>query len=354
MAEDYVHIRAPREGVNDDAAHVLRWLVADGERVSADRPVAILETTKATFDVASPIAGHLFHLVPAGSTVAIGDPIAVMSASGQRPGGADMESAETTAAARSGQAISKAARELIAHHRLPLSHFAHLTAVREADVAAVIRERSRAEGTDGSPVKTGISADAPDADAVLATPAYRQIQELLGALRRRMRSRFDRHVPVGTLVHDRWALAREWAFGEGTSVYDDCLILGAVSVGKHCWIGPFTILDGSHGELTIGDYVDVGSGTHIYTHNSIERALTGHRAPIFGNSTTIGSCCFIAPHVAIAAGTVLGDHCFVAAGSYVEGKYGPYSYIAGNPAKVVGTVEILGNRAVVRRFAGTV
>lgn len=352
MTEHYVNVVAPREGVNDDAAHVLRWLVPDGERVNADQPVVILETTKATFDVVSPIAGHVFHVVPAGSQVAIGSTIAVVSITGERPREADLGSPRGSGAEPAGQVISKRARELIARHGLPLSHFATLAAVREADVAAVIQEMSSKEAPANSRVGVETPADAPpDPDSDLTSAEYRQIQELLGALRRQMRARFHRHVPAGTLLHDRWTLARDWGFGDGTSVYDECLILGKVTVGKHCWIGPFTILDGSQGELTIGDYVDIGSGTHVYTHNTIERALTGHRAPIFGNSTTIGSCCFIAPNVAIAAGTVLGDHCFVAAGSYVEGTYRSHSYIAGNPAKVVGTVEISGNRAIVRRFA---
>ena len=129
-------------------------------------------------------------------------------------------------------------------------------------------------------------------------------------------------------------------------------ILGDVKVGRHCWVGPYTVLDGLHADLTIGDYVDIGSSAQIYTHNTIERSLTGHRAPLFAKATTIGNCCFIAPQATIAPGTVIGDHCFVAAGSYVEGVFPPYSYIAGNPAKVVGTVEIQGNRARIRPHRG--
>jgi acetyltransferase-like isoleucine patch superfamily enzyme len=71
---------------------------------------------------------------------------------------------------------------------------------------------------------------------------------------------------------------------------------------------------------------------------------------MFTKATTIGNCCFIAPQSIVAPGTVLGDHCFVAAGSYVEGTFPPFSYIAGNPAKQVGVVELSGNRARIRRF----
>jgi acetyltransferase-like isoleucine patch superfamily enzyme len=352
MAAEYTEVVVPREGVNDEVAHVVRWLIGDGGHVEAGQPIVFLETTKATFDLVAPITGFVFHMAGAGTEIAIGSTVALVSSTPNRPRPSEEQSREPGQTDNPGQVISRRARELIAQHSLPLSHFAGLSAVREADVAAVIQTLSPV--TAMSDVRRfGEEELEPQAewDAVLGSPEYRQVQELLGVLRRRMRAKFNRHVPTGTLLHDRWSLARDSGFGEGTNVYDECLILGSVKVGKHCWVGPFTILDGSHAQLTIGDYVDIGSGTHIYTHNTIERALTGHRAPVFGNSTTIGDCCFIAPHVIIGAGTMLGDHCFVAAGSYVEGKYAPYSYIAGNPARVVGTVDVQGDRARVRPFS---
>jgi acetyltransferase-like isoleucine patch superfamily enzyme len=185
---------------------------------------------------------------------------------------------------------------------------------------------------------------AADWDTILASADSQALSAMLEALRRRMKARFNRHVPTGSLLHDRWQLARDHGFGEGTSVYDECLILGDVSIGRHCWIGPFTVLDGQGG-LTIGDHVDIGAGAHIYSHNTIERALTGHRAPMYRKATKIGNCCFIAPHAILGPGTVLGDRCFVAAGSYVEGIYPADSYIAGNPGRIVGNVSIQGDRA---------
>jgi acetyltransferase-like isoleucine patch superfamily enzyme len=188
-----------------------------------------------------------------------------------------------------------------------------------------------------------------DWDALCDTELHRQLTDLLTCLRKRAKAKFNRHVSTNNLLHDRWELAKEYGFGEGTSVYDDCLILDDVKVGRHCWIGPGTILDGQGG-LRIGDYVDVGAGAHLYSHNTIERALTGHQAALFKKATAVGNCCFIAPKAILGPGTVLGDHCFVAAGSYVEGQFPAYSYVAGNPAKRTGSVEIRGGRARVRLF----
>ncbi len=347
MTSEPVPVIVPREGVNDDVAHVIRWLVPDGQRVEAEQMVVIVETTKATFDLAAPTSGWVFHMAPAGAEVVIGSAVAMISPTADRP-----VSQEQPVAARetSGPVISRRARELISQHGLGVEHFAGLSAVREADVLAVAAKLSAAPESRGRRFAGELLDPGEDWDAILQAPEYQQLQRVLLALRRRLRARHNRHVPIGTLLYDRWNLARDNHFGEGTSVYDECLILGDVSLGKNCWVGPYTILDGSKGKLTIGDNVDVGSGSHVYTHNTIERALTGGQAPIFGNDTTIGNCCFIAPQTIIGPGTVLGDHCFVAAGTYLEGKYPSYSYLAGNPGRVVGTVEIRGSRARVRPF----
>ena len=94
------------------------------------------------------------------------------------------------------------------------------------------------------------------------------LHELLADLARQMRERHGRHVSVGDLLTDRWELASRLGFGEGTSCYDNVLILGSVSVGRNCWIGPNVVLDGT-GDLTIGDNVDISAGAQIYTHDTV-------------------------------------------------------------------------------------
>ena len=81
----------------------------------------------------------------------------------------------------------------------------------------------------------------------------------------------NRSLSLGDYINDRWERAKKEGFGEGTSVYDNVLILGDVKVGKHCWIGPNVVLDGSGG-LEIGDYVHVSAGAQIYTHHTVKFA----------------------------------------------------------------------------------
>ena len=349
--QGYTPVVAPREGVNDDTVRVLEWLVAEGARVEPKQPVVVLETTKATIDLETPCSGYLFRLVDAGAEIAVGAAVALVARSPERPA---LEPAEPTANGKTSedQIVTKKARSLIEEHRLSLDRFAGLKVIRAADVEEVLRKRGEMI-RDVPPRRFRGEELDPNVDweAFADSPMFRELKELLTVLRKQKKALFNRHVPLGSLLYDRWDVAKDQGFGEGTSVYDECLILGDVQIGLHCWVGPFTVLDGLSAPLTIGDYVDIGAGVHIYTHNTIARALTGHRAPLFHKATTIGSCCFLAPRVMIAPGTVIGDHCFVAAGSYVEGTFPDYSYIAGNPARRVGTVEVEGARARIRPFS---
>jgi acetyltransferase-like isoleucine patch superfamily enzyme len=340
---EIAYLTAPREGVNDDVVRLVEWCVADGAQVAMNQTVAMIETTKATVDVVADHAGYLFRLADAGSEVPVGGPLAVISSRPERP--AKSASAKPSPVASGQVVVTAKARPLLEQHHLTLDDFPGLSVIRAEDVQRLIAQRAAPEAASAPRWFGGELLDpAMDWDEVLNRADAQQLAGLLAALRRRMKARFDRHVPLGSLLHDRWQLARDLGFGEGTSVYDECLVLGNVKVGKHCWVGPYTVLDGQGG-LSIGDYVDIGTGAHIYSHNTIERALTGHKAQLFRGSTAIGNCCFIAPHAIIGPETTIGDHSFVAAGSYVEGKFPAYSYIAGCPATQVGEVVVRGDRA---------
>lgn len=349
--QDYAVVVVPREGVNDDTVRVVEWLVEDGKRIEEKGEIVVLETAKSTFPLEAPQTGYVFHLAAAGAEIRVGTPLAIVAAKPERPSLAVEESTPESMPAAGEQIITKKAKALMEEHGLSPAQFAGLAVVRASDIETLLQQQGQASEKTAIPQFRGQPIDTrANWDALVDTELHREFRQLLLTLRKRTKARFNRHVSTGNLLHDRWELAKDHGFGEGTSVYDDCLILGDVKMGHHCWVGPYTILDGQGG-LTIGDYVDVGAGTHIYTHNTIERALTGHRAPLFKKATTIGNCCFIAPGVIVAPGTVLGDHCFVAAGSYVEGTYPSFSFIAGNPAKKVGVVELVDDRARLRHFS---
>ncbi len=145
---------------------------------------------------------------------------------------------------------------------------------------------------------------------------------------------YNRSLPFADLLFDRWERAKLLGFGEGTSVYDSCVVLGNVNVGKNTWIGPNTVLDGS-GELEIGNNCSISAGVQIYSHDSVKWATSGGIEKYEYGKTKIGSNCYIAPNVIIAKGVVLGDGCIVGANSFVNSSFTGGSKLAGNPAKLI-------------------
>ncbi len=151
--------------------------------------------------------------------------------------------------------------------------------------------------------------------------------------------KFHRTLPFADYVVDRWEKARLLGFGEGTSVYDSCLVLGDVSVGEHTWIGPQTILDGSGGGLTIGSHCAISAGTQIYTHDTVDRTLSGGVCPIEQAPTRVGDRCYIGPNTVIAKGVTIGDRVVIGANSLVLGDIPSNSKALGTPCKVVSQIN---------------
>lgn len=160
-----------------------------------------------------------------------------------------------------------------------------------------------------------------------------ELRALFAELRREKRASFRRHVSTGDLLVERSEIAREWGFGEGTTCYDNVLILGDVQVGKHCWIGPNVILDGSGG-LTIGDHVDISAGVQIYSHDTILRAVSGGVAPVERAPTRIGSRVHIGPQTVILKGVTIGDGVIIGALSFVNRDVPTGTRAWGIPARV--------------------
>jgi acetyltransferase-like isoleucine patch superfamily enzyme len=158
------------------------------------------------------------------------------------------------------------------------------------------------------------------------------LRELIQTLRREKREQYNRHISVGDLLTDRWEVARDYGFGEGTSCYDNVLILGDVRIGKHCWIGPNVILDGSGQGLNIGDHVDISAGVHIYTHDTVQRAISGGAADPEYAPTRIGSRVYIGPQSIIQKGVTIGDGVVIGAMSLVNHDVPSNTRVWGIPA----------------------
>ena len=88
---------------------------------------------------------------------------------------------------------------------------------------------------------------------------------------------------------------------------------------------------------------------HIYSHDTVARALSGYKEDVKRASTKIGNCCFIGPNSVITKGINIGDHCFVGANSVVTFDLASKTAVSGNPAQIIGKVIIKKDGSVVIR-----
>lgn len=172
-------------------------------------------------------------------------------------------------------------------------------------------------------------ASAPP-DAHLVARFARVVRHLVD----KKRVAFARVLPFGDYFVDRWDKARLLGFGAGTSAYDSCLVIGDVKVGKNCWIGPYTILDGSGG-LEIGDDCTISAGVHLYSHDNVQNTLDRTK-PVERTPVKVGSHVYLGPYTVVTRGVTIGDQVVVGAHSLVKSDLPSGVKAVGIPARILG------------------
>jgi acetyltransferase-like isoleucine patch superfamily enzyme len=170
-----------------------------------------------------------------------------------------------------------------------------------------------------------------------------QLKALYEAQDEGLRREWDRSLPFADGLLDRWERARRLGFGEDASIYNSALVYGDVSVGRGTWIGPYTLLDGSGGGLSIGAYCSISAGVQIYTHDTVMWALSGGQTAKKTAPVSIGECCYLGSQAVIAAGTTIGNQCVVAANSFVNRAVPERTIVGGSPARPLGHVVVRGD-----------
>ena len=173
-----------------------------------------------------------------------------------------------------------------------------------------------------------------------------EFKELFGqymsGMRDEMREAYNRVLPSGELIFNRFDKGKYLHCGEGSSVYDTSVVMGDVKIGDHVWVGPYTLLEGSNASLTIGNFVSIDAGVMIYTHDSTRYYVSGGASPFVTGPVRIGNYCVIGTMSMIGCNVRIGDHCVIGAHSFVNQDIPDYSIAAGVPARVIGRVVIEG------------
>jgi acetyltransferase-like isoleucine patch superfamily enzyme len=86
----------------------------------------------------------------------------------------------------------------------------------------------------------------------------------------------------------------------------------------------------------IGDYCSISAGVQIYTHDSVEWAISGGTTAIDRAPVWIGARCYLGPNVVVAKGVSIGDGCVIGANSLVLDDIPSGMRAFGTPCRTIG------------------
>lgn len=160
------------------------------------------------------------------------------------------------------------------------------------------------------------------------------IRRLLFDAQMYIANRVVARIPVHSLRTLYYRKVLRFAIGKGSRIFMgawfDCrrnFAIGANSVvNQNCRLD-------NRGGLTIGDNVSISADVCILTadHDMRSPFFTGRERQV-----TIESHVFIGTRAMVLPGVTLREGCAVAAGSVVTKDVGPYTIVAGVPARIIG------------------
>ena len=131
---------------------------------------------------------------------------------------------------------------------------------------------------------------------------------------------------------------RSVTLNNGVTIAAHCFVHGPVHFGEHVSLNPWCHIDAGSAGIVIGANSRIGAHTSIYgfNHGKDARALI-RLQKVTSLGVRIGTDVWIGARVCIRDGVCIGDHAVVGMGAVVTRNVEPYSIVAGNPAKPIGT-----------------
>lgn len=125
-----------------------------------------------------------------------------------------------------------------------------------------------------------------------------------------------------------------------TYVHPTAVLIGDVTIGPRCYIGPHASLRGDFGRITVEGDSSIQDNCTLHTGSGSDcivgrGATVGHGSILHG--CTVGANALVGMHSVVLDGAVIGEDCLVAALSLVKNDtvMPPRHLVAGNPARPV-------------------
>jgi Carbonic anhydrases/acetyltransferases, isoleucine patch superfamily len=128
-------------------------------------------------------------------------------------------------------------------------------------------------------------------------------------------------------------------------IHPDAVLIGAVIIGKKCFIGPGAVLRGDYGSIIVGDGSNVQDNCIL--HSQPDKALVIDENVDIGHGSIIHGPITINSNAVIGMGSILCDGCVVGTGSFLGAGclltpntvIPPNKLVVGNPARIIRDVS---------------
>lgn len=138
--------------------------------------------------------------------------------------------------------------------------------------------------------------------------------------------------------------------GNNTKIWHFCHIMKGTKIGNNCSIGQNVVIGP---EVIIGNNVKIQNNVSLYEGLIVEDDVFIGPSVVFTNvlnprsfvsrkdefkKTILKLGCSIGANSTIVCGTTIGQYALVGAGSVVIRDVDSYRLVAGNPARIIGTI----------------
>ena len=130
--------------------------------------------------------------------------------------------------------------------------------------------------------------------------------------------------------------------GDNVRIAKRCSLFGSpdnlLDIGSDTYIGMNSLLNGFAAKLSIGSNVSIAQNVIIMVDSGPNASPAMQNVfPVEKKPVTVGNHVWIGTGSIIMPGVSLGDYCVVAANSYVNRSFDPFTIVGGSPAKVLRT-----------------
>lgn len=349
MKDKLFEVIMPQLGVNDEKATVVEWTFRKGEAVRQGQVLAIIETTKASFELESEADGYFYPLVEAGTQASVRAVIALIAPVQDENIVREYREARETESSPAvecpSETITIGARRLLDQYQVDTSRLPKGRIIRERDVRMLIEQNMgierRKDSVHEKPVRIAVYGASEGGDCVVeilnAIGDYEIVAYLdddPGFVRTRRKG-----LPVRP-GSDLETLTKEGISAIATHIADAGVRLRLLERAAKSGLNMPNVI---HPRTFVASTVVMGEGNLIKAGAVIDsetrlgNCCIVDNGAIIPHNNRIGHGCHIAPGVRMGGGCRIGDETIVGIGAVLSARLS------------IGSNVIIGVGAVVSR-----